>query len=85
MPTRWSTASAWSNSRRSLAAESWEIDHASGVVTLHSCEEQDFCGKTLEEALAWCLVWLMVPKQGIRSRASALSAPAVRNHVTGPN
>jgi len=32
------------------------------VVTLHSPEEQDFSGKTLEEALAWCLVWLMAPE-----------------------
>jgi hypothetical protein len=31
-------------------------------VTLHCPEEQDFSGKTLEEALAWCLVWLMAPK-----------------------
>ena len=30
------------------------------MVTLHSPEEQDFYyRKTLEEALAWCLVWLM--------------------------
>jgi hypothetical protein len=31
---------------------SWTVDHASWVVTLHSPEEQDFYGKTLEEALA---------------------------------
>jgi len=30
-----------------------------------SPEEQTFYGKTLEEALAWCLVWLMPPKLGI--------------------
>jgi hypothetical protein len=34
-------------------------------VTLHSAEEQDFSGTTLEEALAWCLVWLMAPELGI--------------------
>jgi hypothetical protein len=34
------------------------------VVTLHSPEEQDFYGKTLEEALAWCLVWLMAKGAG---------------------
>jgi len=44
---------------------SWEIDHASRVVTLHSPEEQDFYGKTLEEALAGCLVWLMAPELGM--------------------
>ena len=25
-------------------------------------EEQHFCGRTLAEALAWCLVWLMAPE-----------------------
>ena len=28
-------------------------------------EERDFSGKTLEEALAWCLVWLMAPEIGV--------------------
>ena len=41
------------------------VDHAGWVVTLHSSEEQDFYGKTLEEALPWCLVWLMAPELGI--------------------
>jgi hypothetical protein len=31
---------------------------------LHSPEEQDFYGKTLEETLAWCLVWLMAKGTG---------------------
>ena len=44
---------------------SWTVDHASWVVALHSPEEQDFYGKTLEEALAWCLVWLMAPEIGV--------------------
>jgi hypothetical protein len=35
------------------------------VVTPSSPEEQDFSAKTLEEALAWYLVWLMAPKLGI--------------------
>jgi hypothetical protein len=30
------------------------VDHAGWVVTLHSPEEQDFYGKTLEEGRAWC-------------------------------
>jgi hypothetical protein len=29
------------------------------------CNEQGFSDCTLEEALAWCLVWLMVPELGI--------------------
>jgi hypothetical protein len=35
------------------------------VVTLSSPEEQTFYGRTLEEALAWCLVWLMAPEIGV--------------------
>src|SRR5687768_12979480 len=30
----------------------WDVDHAGWVVTLHSPDEQDFYGPTLEEALA---------------------------------
>jgi hypothetical protein len=45
---------------------SWDVDHASWVVTLHSPEEQTIYGRTLEEGLAWCLVWLMAPELGIR-------------------
>jgi hypothetical protein len=36
-----------------------------GWGTLHSPEVQAFYGKTLEEALAWCLVWLKVPEIGV--------------------
>ena len=43
---------------------SWTVDHASWVVTFHVPDEQDFSGKTLEEGLAWCLVWLMFPELG---------------------
>jgi hypothetical protein len=43
----------------------WDVDHAGWVVTLDSPERQDFYGKTLEEALAWCLVWLMAPELGV--------------------
>jgi hypothetical protein len=45
----------------------WDVDHAgcTWVVTLSSPEEQTFCGRALEEALAWCLVWLMAPELGI--------------------
>jgi hypothetical protein len=55
--------------RRAIATRrgycSWTVDHAGWVVTLHSPEDQDFYGKTLEEALAWCLIWLMAPELGI--------------------
>jgi len=55
--------------RRAIATRrgycSCTVDHAGWVVTLHSQEEHDFYGKTLEEALAWCLVWLMFPEIGV--------------------
>lgn len=55
--------------RRAIATRrgscSWDVDHAGWVVTLHSPEEHDFYGRTLEEGLAWCLVWLMFPELGI--------------------
>ena len=52
--------------RRAIATRggycSWDVDHAGFVLALHSPEEQDFSGTTLEEALAWYLVWLMAPE-----------------------
>jgi hypothetical protein len=42
----------------------WTVDHAGWVVTLDSAREV-FYGRTLEEALAWCLVWLMAPEIGV--------------------
>jgi hypothetical protein len=54
--------------RRAIATRSgycwWDVDHAGWVVTLSSPEEQTFYGRMLEEALAWCLVWLTVPELG---------------------
>jgi phage terminase large subunit-like protein len=44
---------------------SWDVDHADWLVFLHHPEEETFHGRTLEEALAWCLVWLMAPEIGI--------------------
>jgi hypothetical protein len=41
------------------------VHHAGWVVSLHLPEKQDFSGKTLEGALAWCLVRLMAPELGI--------------------
>ena len=46
-------------------SRSWDVDHAGWVVTLHSADDQDFYGRTPEEGLAWCLVWLMIPELGI--------------------
>jgi hypothetical protein len=44
---------------------SWDVDHAGWVVTPHSPEVEIFYGRTLEEALAWRLVWLMAPEIGV--------------------
>jgi hypothetical protein len=35
------------------------------IATRRGSFPQDFYGKTLEEALAWCLVWLMAPEIGV--------------------
>lgn len=43
----------------------WTVDHAGWVVALVVPEAQQFYGRTLEEALAWCLVWLMVSEIGV--------------------
>jgi hypothetical protein len=55
--------------RRAIASRrghcSWEVGHAGWVVSLHAPEEHDFYGRTLEESLAWCLVWLMAPELGV--------------------
>jgi hypothetical protein len=37
----------------------WDVDHARWVVELLRPERELFYGRTLEEALARCLVWLM--------------------------
>jgi hypothetical protein len=55
--------------RRAIASRrgycDWTVDHAGWVVVLMSPEEHEFHGKSLEEALAWCLVWLMAPELGV--------------------
>jgi hypothetical protein len=49
------------------------------VVTLQFPDKQDFSGKTLEEALAWCLVWLMA--SGLGSGHFGSPCPAACAHV----
>jgi hypothetical protein len=44
---------------------SWDVDHAGWLLFLHFPDQETFHGRTLEEALAWCLVWLMAPEIGI--------------------
>ena len=43
----------------------WDVNHAGWRVDLLSPEREAFFGRTLEEALAWCLVWLMVEELGV--------------------
>jgi hypothetical protein len=42
----------------------WTVDPAGWVETPEAPDRQAFSGRTLEEALAWCLVWLMAPEIG---------------------
>ena len=42
----------------------WTVDLVNWVVTLDSPQRQELNGRTLEEALAWCLKWLMAPEIG---------------------
>ena len=42
----------------------WDVDEVGWVVDLLSPERERFHGRTLEEALAWCLVWLMAEEFG---------------------
>jgi hypothetical protein len=46
----------------------WDVDQGGWVVRLASPREK-FYAWTFEEALAWCLVWLMAPELGIRPSA----------------
>jgi hypothetical protein len=41
---------------------SWTVDLAGWVVTLDALERHEFSDRMLEEALSWCLVWLMFPE-----------------------
>ena len=47
----------------------WDVDHAGWVVDLLRPDRERFHGRTLEEALAWCLVWLMADELGIGASA----------------
>jgi hypothetical protein len=53
------------------------------VVTLHSPEEQDFSGETLEEALAWCPAWLIAPEFGIGSFFASSAIPVLHFEPIG--
>ncbi len=43
----------------------WDVDHAGWVVELLAPDRERFHGRTLDEALAWCLVWLMADELGV--------------------
>ena len=42
-----------------------DVHHARWVVDLLAPERERFHGRTLEEALAWCVVWLMADEWGV--------------------
>ena len=43
----------------------WDVDHIGWRVDLLRPDRESFRGATLEEALAWCLVWLMGDEWGV--------------------
>lgn len=43
----------------------WDVDRLGWRVDLLAPDRETFRGGTLEEALAWCLVWLMVEELGV--------------------
>ena len=49
---------------------------------MDSPERHDFYGKTLEEELAWCLVWLMAPELGIGPGTRVLDLAAGTGKLT---
>jgi hypothetical protein len=51
--------------RSAIATRRGSCDHAGWVVLLLPPKEPTSDDKTLEEALAWCLVWLMAPEIGV--------------------
>ena len=65
MPIRWSIRSALSTiaTRPRLLLLDRRPCRLGGDAAL--ARGADFSGKTLEEALAWCLVWLMAPEIGV--------------------
>ena len=56
----------------------WDVDHAGWVVGLLSPDRERFRGRTLEEALAWCLVRLMADGWGWGRSRDAPAAPEAR-------
>jgi hypothetical protein len=54
--------------RRAIAGRGgyvdWDYDEDGWVVFLLAPEREEFRGATVQEALAWCLVWLMVGELG---------------------
>ena len=59
--------------RRAIAERrgyvAWDVDRAGWGVDLLSPDRQRFHGRMLDEALAWCLVWLMADALGIGAPA----------------
>lgn len=48
---------------------SWDVDEVGWVVELLRPDRERFTGRTLEEAFAWCLVWLMADEWGAEAFA----------------
>jgi hypothetical protein len=53
----------------------WQPIHTGWVVTLHYPERRTFFGQSLEEALAWCLLWVIAPRRQ-RDAAGRVGGPS---------
>ncbi|MDP9364977.1 MAG: hypothetical protein M3Q10_12260, partial [Chloroflexota bacterium] len=55
----------------------WDADEVGWVVDLLSPDRERFRSRTLEEALAWRLVWPIADEQHQRGRERTVPAPVV--------
>ena len=54
---------------------SWQPIYMGWVVTLHYPERRTFFGQSLEDALTWCLLWVIEPRQP-RDAAGRVGGPS---------
>lgn len=64
----------------------WTTVHTGWVVTLQFPEQHRFFGETLEDALAWCLAWVMdqeVKRSSLRAVPHLHLSPACGGQPVG--
>ena len=62
----------------------WDVDHAGWRVDLLLPQRERFRGGTPEEALAWCLVWLLADEWGVGGSPDAGSRDHLAAGSRGP-